>query len=355
VTWREAFKSQVREAIAEAYDEAHACALGFSAGALGFARVVVERDFTPLRWVIRDGGGEVVLVDSKGDPNTKVTVFDAQSPDVGGEVDREAAAIGLRVPSNGALFSASSGSTTATVVAVPKQRITSLANLAQRPSVQNCRKDAASLERLVHIAAGWERARLGATSITSQRRDAAVNALQACIIGTIAGDRWARAEAEFEQNGDRVRSVEALRALVANRPDEKGVVAVLSLRAAELARSAPSELEAIFVRAVSTFIAATDAPQLAPFALRLATSPSAAVRWTTSGAALQRHDDNVEQLQRVETQLSLRDALGRLLAIPVILRAARLAVALVAGPSMEKLEAGLSKDIRWTNSPMSWD
>src|SRR5258708_3146113 len=64
--WREAFRKQVRDVVGEHCDEAHVCILEFTAGPLGRARVVAERDFTPLRWIVRGGGGEAVLIDSRG-------------------------------------------------------------------------------------------------------------------------------------------------------------------------------------------------------------------------------------------------------------------------------------------------
>jgi hypothetical protein len=322
-TWRAAFRTQVRENMAETYDEAHGCVIGFSAGTLGCAHLSVERDFTPLRWVVRDGGAEVVLLDAQADRDTTVTVFDAQTPDVAHVISTDSAMSGLIVPNTGALFSASSASASVAVVAVPRQRITSLAELGQRPVVQQCRRSAADLERLVRIAAVWESARLGATSITSQRRDYAVKALRGCIIGTIAGDRWGRAEEQLEAHSDARHALDVMRTLVTSKPDEKGIVTVLWRRHEELAQAHPAHRGEIFVEAVLAFAHSGNARELAAFAFRLATSSHDATQVTLG-------DYQADRDQSEHKQTSVREALEALLAWPMLLRAARLAVLLLA-------------------------
>src|SRR5438876_12443676 len=74
-TWRDAFEHRVRDAASEHYDEAHACVLQFDAGALGQARIVAERDFTPLRWAVRDGGRVAALIDSGGGAGLEIHAY----------------------------------------------------------------------------------------------------------------------------------------------------------------------------------------------------------------------------------------------------------------------------------------
>jgi len=321
-SWRAAF-GHAREAMAEAYDESHACSLGFNAGSLGCARVTAERDFTPLRWVVHDGGAKVVLLDA-GDQDVTIAVFDVQSPNISRPVDVDAATSGLTVPNGGALFSAVSASASVGVIAVPKQRIASLADLARSPEVPTCSKDAASLERLVRLAATWEGARLGSTSITSQRRDSAVKALRACVIGTIAGERWTTAETEFAAPRGRAVTLDSIRNFVTTKPDERGIVSVLFERAEEFVGVSSTEREAIFAEIIGAFIRGPDVRRVASFAFRIATSASRAVM------RVENDDSFGGPFDSSMSPLSVRDGLSGLLALPVTLRAARMAVMLVA-------------------------
>ncbi len=274
--WREAFRKQVRDIVGERCDEAHVCILEFTAGPLGRARVVAERDFTPLRWIVRSGGGEAVLIDSRGEPGTRVVAYDCQTPAIPREVDSAAASAGLQIPPTGTLLRAQSGTAIAAVVAVPPQRVTSFADLAQRPRIEPVAKEPAELQRLVQLAATWEDARLGANPLTALRRDSALRALHLQLIELIAGRRWPEVEAAYQKHGNAMRNLleialvsdirEVMRSLVSTKPDQRGLATTLLSRADELADSSPARRESFFVSAVSAN----------------SSSPSVQLRWPLS-------------------------------------------------------------------------
>jgi len=322
--WREAFRKQVRDIVGERCDEAHVCTLEFTAGPLGRARVVAERDFTPLRWIVRGGGGEAVLIDSRGEPGMRVVAYDCQTPALAREVDSATACAGVEIPPTGALLRAQSGTAIAAVVAVPPQRVTSFADLAQRPRIEPVAKEPAELQRLVELAGTWEGARLGANPLTVLRRDGALRALHLQLIALIAGERWAEVETAYQKHGNATRAREMMRSLVSTKPDQRGLAATLLLRADELADSSPAQRESFFVSAVSAFVQSERAAEMAAFALRLATSPSAAVAWVASSIDASSDDHAPGQSQHPAALLALRGLLEYLTSIPVVLRAARL-------------------------------
>lgn len=355
--WREEFRRHVRDVADEFYDEAHACVIEFNAGSIGRGRLVAERDFTPLRWIVRDGGGEVALVDSRGEPGISVFGCSCRTPDVSHRIDASAVTGGWRVPPEGALLVAQSGSAVASVVAVPKARLKSFADMAQPPEIRAYRKDPAELEGLVRLAHWWETARLGANSLTQQRRDAGFSAIHLKIIEVIAGERWHAAEIVYNESGDASRAVEAMRALVSTRPDERGLAVVLSMRAGELAGQSAMAREEMFAKAVGTFVQSDRAAAIAPFALRLAASPRAAAEWSNidaNGAAT--GATSRAESQNRDGMLSLQAALSHLLEVPVVLRAARLAVVIldaetqttVAGTSARDHRVGSRNAWTWT-------
>jgi hypothetical protein len=353
--WREEFRRHVRDVVDEFYDEAHACAIEFNAGSIGRGRLLAERDFTPLRWIVRDGGGEVALVDSRGEPGISVFACSCRTPDISYRIDASAVTGGWRVPPEGALLVAQSGSAVASVVAVPKAVLRSFADMAQPPEILAYRKEPAELEGLVRLALRWETARLGANSLTQQRRDAGFGAIHSKIVEVIAGERWHAAELAYNRSGNVSRAVEAMRALVSTRPDERGLAVVLSMRAGELAGQSAVAREEMFAKSVATFVRSDRAGAIAPFALRLAASPKAAVEWSgieangttsvgTSGAPERQDRDGT---------LSLQAALSHLLEVPVVLRAARLAVVLLDAETQTTV-AGISARDHRVGSRNAW-
>jgi hypothetical protein len=151
-----------------------------------------------------------------------------------------------------------------------------------------------------------------------------VDALRACIIGTIAGERWARADTEIELQRNPKLALDCLRTLVTSKPEEKGIVSVLFRRSDDLARSSPAEREKIFADVVSAFIRSPNVRELTTFAFRLATSSSEAMLPFVAEGAV----GDLPIVGAPTPHLSVGDALKGLLALPVTLRAARLAVIL---------------------------
>lgn len=329
-TWRDAFEHRVRDAASEHYDEAHACVLQFDAGALGQARIVAERDFTPLRWAVRDGGRVAALIDSGGGAGLEIHAYACDSPDIPRQLAPVEVAAGVSLELAGALLWARSGGAVSAVVAIPSQRVDSLAALSRRPHVAACAREVGPIGRLIRVAAAWERARLAANPLAASRRRDAVNALLACAFESIAGGRWRTAETNARsvvesvngnsnQSTDRAwRAVETLRGLISERPDERGLAPAIALKSPDLAKASAAEREAAFREHVSAFVHSVDADRAASFAIRLSTSPSAAIAWT-----LAKSGNASSSVTLTTREGALESAINMLLSAPVVLRAAR--------------------------------
>jgi hypothetical protein len=334
-TWRREF-APARKAAEEQYDDAQLCLLEFDAKALGRARIVAERDFTALRWAVRGNGHRAVLVDSQGSADLSVCRIRCVSPSLEQTVDASEAFEGIEIADGGALVIARSRGLEAATVVVPPQRLVGLAALTgERPHVPSGPRDVASVHRLVCLAARWERARLAGSSLAEPRRSSAVAALVSRLTGTIAGGRWAEAEDVLRDRGS-VPAAEIMRERVTARPDERAAVVVLSEKVLATATASMLEAERALINALKPFIRVADIEMLASFALRLASSPSAAL--TFVGGA---NGDNQDSAVRE------RALLDRLLESPVVLRAARYFV--IATSALLSTSGRMSRALPWTD------
>ena len=73
-TWRVHFEKHFRDSkdVQSLYDPAHTCTLELSAEELGTFFLKCEREFTPLRWIVRrrKSGYELSLLDDRGSGTT---------------------------------------------------------------------------------------------------------------------------------------------------------------------------------------------------------------------------------------------------------------------------------------------
>jgi hypothetical protein len=310
--WRREFLP-VRRAAEDLYDDAQSCTVHFDAGVLGRARMVAERDFTALRWVAREKGHRLYLVDSLGSSDLTVTAYSCAEPLTATPRPIAGVIAGLPIENSGALLIArSQGHESATVV-VPKQIIRDFTALSgARPTLPSVPRQAAILLRLATTCGVWERARVTGSSLAEARRSAVVEAVTARIMSVVAGGRWADAEHLLQARGlDQVAV--CMRNLVASRPDERAVPVLLTERLDKVANASLAEVEEVFLDVLNPFIKAKDLEDSARFALRLAGSPSMALHFATTT-----HED-------VSERRSL-ELMEHLLQRPVLARAARYTV-----------------------------
>jgi hypothetical protein len=308
--WRREFAA-IRRGAESLYDDTQRCVLEFDAGAKGRCRVIAEREFTPLRWVVRASGQRAVLVDSQGCTNLTVYTSPCAAPSIERVLEPTVALDGVAVTEGGALVVARSGSLEAATVVVPPQRVTSLGALAgEQPQVPPANRDAASIGNLVRTAALWQRARLAGSSLAEIRRAAVVEALVARITIAVAGGRWTEAEDVLRKRGAR-DARDLMRSLVAYRPDERAVPIMIE-RIAPHVGARVVQADRALLEALTPFVRVRNLETLAPFALRLASSPREARRFA------EKVGDSGGTGQSGERLL-----IEGLLGCPVVLRAAR--------------------------------
>lgn len=332
-TWREVFsRLRADNAIQHAYDAAYSCRIEFNLGLLGCFSLTADRAFTPIRWILRDRGQGTTLrlIDDTGTDSAIVKRFDCRWPDNATTLPLASALAGLTAQPPGALYLAeANGHRAAIVVAPPQRALTRLQDLATYALPQPVTPEPNSLYASLTCARDWEEANLAGSSLSFVHRERVINALLTQQLAALCGDSWGRLEMAVQAGGNgAVQAVQRMRAIVV----QSGAARVRDLVFEHIPASTKMELaeRILFLREAlrtafpdvqptvsissSSHLGAADLSPEAQrdrsfmffeFALRLASSPAAALSWTEP-----------------HTKVGLRVALGH----QEVVRAARFAV-----------------------------
>ncbi len=185
-----------------AYDEAESCEVSVSRSGMGFASLICERGFHPLRWVLtkrHNGEHEARLIDRTGRDDTQVLLFSVEAPLVGERYDSSRP---ITVPTNGGLLQATSGNVTAAIVLPPEpNRLRQKPN--DRPSIQYAETSLSEMKRLIFGHGRWLDADTPADPFTRHQREQVLNGITTALVSLAAGSRWANLERKRIPVGDR--------------------------------------------------------------------------------------------------------------------------------------------------------
>ncbi|NMM24051.1 MAG: hypothetical protein HHJ11_11220 [Phycicoccus sp.] len=183
------------------YEEAESCVLSVARGGVGFASLTCERDFLPLRWRFkkgRDGSYLATLTDRTGGDHTKVEFLSVESPGVGVSYASDAA---IRIPARGGLLRATSDEAEVVVVAPTNPNAMLLSSLS-RSSVQWAVKSPAEIVRLATGHSLWVRAKVPQDAFAARQRELATDAFSRSIVCMVCGNHWANLERKVETADD---------------------------------------------------------------------------------------------------------------------------------------------------------
>lgn len=197
--WTRHFETHFREDkdAQQAYDDAHACEVEFSADELGVFTLRCEREFTPLRWSLRrTTTGFIARLHDDADSGAPVIErYTFERPTLGEQLVQSAE---LKVPRTGGLYVAALGEFRASLVVPPI--VKALSELKCEPRVEVPDRTNKSIAWLLSLARRWGEARLSGDLIAGARQRLVVRALTACIWSLLGGDTWGRREEEFSRD-----------------------------------------------------------------------------------------------------------------------------------------------------------
>lgn len=275
--WRTHFERHFREnkQAQRRYDDARLCRLILAASELGVFTLECEREFEPLRWVLRRHGDSVNarLVDDSGAPEEpEVLLFSFETPT---KCVHLSPLPEFPVQAPGGLFLARRGDVTAGILAVPRT-IRNFTDLGATPQIEGIARSVEAVVEALEYAHLWEIARSSGDILSSHKRRSVLQEFSGHIVSLLGGEQWARAERAL--GSSTASDISVLKDAVSSRPDQRGIAAAIILEAAELATS---DIEARVKRLVeiahSFHIQVPAAPhevrRLAELALRLVSRP----------------------------------------------------------------------------------
>ncbi len=306
-----------------AYDTARACELVFTAEELGGFTVHCEREFAPLRWVVRRVGHDYVvrlLDDSGSSTHPIVGRISFESPLV--EEKLEFAA-DYKVPASGGLYCARLGDLTAAIIAPPT--VTSLTDLRCAPQMDGPDRSIESVLRALPIARLWHTAKLPGLFSRTRQRDV-LSALARHIFRVLCGENWARAEAYAHDRND---GLAGLKDAVSRRREEAAIGIVLARDCAAIATVACEHRISRLATLAEKFLSLK----------RVAAAGVADGDMIVRGSTLPPPEKNSQWLSELALRLAsdpatveawagphLRDGITALLELPTLARAARFLV-----------------------------
>lgn len=295
-----------------AYDEAYAAEVTFTVSDLGGASFTAERDYTPLRWIAREGAARIELLNSTG-LIPEVWLASCDHPDQLGSIPYSTAVDGVPIPTEGALLAARIASHSASFVAIPAQKIRGgFSDLRVDISTSKLRRDPKHLIEALRAAQLWELARLSGTALSSIRRQRVHSLMMVEVFSAFCGDVWGRLERALalDSSLQPVQVCSRMAAVLDQRAGDRTLREQFEAERVNLKPpdhvSAIQSFQALAQRMARRSMNAEDAQRVARFAILVASSADAAILF----------------LDELETETRVR-LVSLLFDCPTVLRVAR--------------------------------
>jgi hypothetical protein len=279
--WRHLAHRELRGSeLRGSYDHAESCELAVAQSGIGFATLVCERAFTPLRWLLRrrrNGGYEAHLIDRTDGADTKAHLFDVGSPLV---AVPQSLAGPIVSPSRGGLLHAAAGDLSTAIVLPPDPNEMFRQRSTARPFVHVGYRSVAELVRLIRGHHAWLSAELPADPFANAQRQRVLGVITGELAGLIAGRRWARQERI--QGGRRLMDyVDTLWELVGHTAEHRAIAQQVSRHFHEWAKRPRVPIDEL-TEIVGPLITADDLSnphEVVRFMLRLCDQPGSLLEW----------------------------------------------------------------------------
>jgi hypothetical protein len=205
-------------------DGASAAEIRFEAEDLGVLKIKFARALTPVRWVVRRGGGnyELRLVDDSSEVQS-VAHFSFDAPDRLEEISVSSAMSGLTVPNPGGLY-VTEGVRDRCGVLLPRHRMRSFdalrAGCTFLPTPRTCE----AVNTLLDVFQGWANARMVGRTLVAGFKRQVLGAIHDQIITLLCGESWVTVERSTRGQGLGHAGLHILYRAISSRPHDRRVV-----------------------------------------------------------------------------------------------------------------------------------
>ena len=196
--WRSHFEKHFRNTkeVQRLYDAAHVCRVDLKAEELGGCSLSCEREFSPLRWVVRHRGAEydLSLVDNSGSPGSPhISRYEFATPDKQVQLDPGRVSGLYPVPPQGGLYRAHTDGFEISVILPVTAKSFSLQELVIQSRLRRRSRTVSEIEELLSLIRMWFGARVTGF-FSAANRQSVLETLLREIFAIIGGEHWARAE-----------------------------------------------------------------------------------------------------------------------------------------------------------------
>jgi hypothetical protein len=289
----------------ESYDEAESCVITVSRGGIGFASLTCERGFQPLRWRFTKNHDDSVtanLHDRTDGGQTKVCLFAFEAPLTANSYAPDAP---IALPPRGGVLRAVSGDVEAAVIAPTNPNAVFALGKAST-TVSYGANTPSEVLRLADAYRLWSSAELPADPFAMHLRHIVLEAITRSVAMMLCGSHWAKLERTLRGADDVADYLQEMRDLVGNSSAHKSIAAAIGKNLHRWLT--PEKFMLGFAEVIAPALrdhGLKNQPSAAQFLLTLAGRPGYISDWA----------------QRDRYYL-----LERVIASPVLLRAARFAV-----------------------------
>lgn len=192
-----------------AYDDAESCVVSVTSGGVGFASLSCERGFVPLRWRFtkaRDGSFVATLANRTGGPAT-VDFYPVDTP---AEPVRYPSDAAISLPPRGGLLCATSDEVELAEIAPTNPNALLRAGVG-RSNVPYGTNSLAEIRRLAAGHRKWALARSPQDAFAGRQRELAMDAFSRSIALVVCGTHWARTEQQLATADDPADYLEQMR------------------------------------------------------------------------------------------------------------------------------------------------
>ncbi|MGB9233877.1 MAG: hypothetical protein WCC04_05645 [Terriglobales bacterium] len=191
-----------------AYEEANHCVVHIRTAEFGEYRLRLEREFSPIRWVMRFENQSYCLQLIEADETAGIRVFRCpfRVPDQMEVIPPSSFVKRCRLPEEGGLYVACAGDYRTSIIVPPV--LHSFSDLAFTPLPLRRDRTETDLGQIIKSAEMWSQSRLSGNLLANQRRNTAVGHLKDAIIGLLCGDEWLECELRHRRMGTLPHSLE---------------------------------------------------------------------------------------------------------------------------------------------------
>ena len=307
--WLDVFTRNFRRLndVENSYDDAETCVISVSHPMLGRRDLRCEREFTHLRWSIgrRHGAYLARLINNTEEDVRRVDLFSFETPadltELLLEDDHSVSA------PDGGLLRATAGGSEASIILPPQVRdLSDLHRTDVHPQIQTGPRSAESVRKVVDLAALWTAATLPANPFAERLQRTVIQGITARLGGLIGGGYWWQVEFEALQSDDLHRH--RLISAIGQHEWQQSLASDLIDEATHLSALVPEKRCSVFADLVRKHVIGVrdfGSPGFAEGLLRLASSPGS--------------------MTEVPAE-ELLNLINRILATPILFRAARMLV-----------------------------